>query len=60
MIFGLPLVLGFGILNFILIAFQVATGRRWVKVDMKWHRRSGVLLGVSGVIHGVLAILASS
>jgi len=55
---GLSIILLLGILNLILALFQLGTGKRWIKVPIKIHKRSGVLLVVSAIAHAVLAILA--
>gem|GEM_PF-385030 len=48
-----------GIINFILLAFQVATGRRWIRVKIVIHRRAGQTLLISAIIHGILAFVVS-
>jgi hypothetical protein len=48
-----------GILNLLLVLFQVSTGRRWIKVPLAWHRRGAVVLLVSAVLHAILAALAA-
>lgn len=50
------LILGLGVLNMLLITFQVASGRRWIKVKISVHRRSGQLLFVLALLHGALAL----
>ena len=58
---GLGLVvLALGIVNLFLAGFQVASGRRWIPVKIPVHRRTGQLLVVLALIHGLLAILLSS
>ena len=52
-------VLVLGIANLLLAGFQVATGRRWIRVKIAVHRRTGQLLLLLALIHGVLAILVS-
>lgn len=52
-------VLVLGIVNLLLVGFQVATGRRWIRVKIAVHRRTGQLLALLALIHGVLAIVAS-
>ena len=45
-----PFILGLGILLFLLLLFGVLTGRRWIKLPVKWHRRLGfVILGVAAL-----------
>jgi hypothetical protein len=48
-----------GILNLLLVLFQISTGKRWVKVPFKWHRVGAIVLLASAVIHGFLAILVA-
>ncbi len=50
-------VLILGITNFALLLFQISSGLRWVKVKMTLHRKTGILLFISALIHGTLAIL---
>lgn len=56
---GVSIILVFGILNLFLVVFQLCTGMRWIKVSFKTHRRAGIILLVSAVIHAGLAFLAS-
>jgi hypothetical protein len=58
MIAGVSMILVLGILNLLLIFFQLGTGFRWIKVPFVWHKRSAVVLAVSAVVHAVLAFLA--
>ena len=58
MIGGLSIILLLGLLNLVLALFQLSTGMHWVKVPMKTHRATGILLVISALIHGVLAVLA--
>jgi len=46
-----------GIINLLLVLFQVSTGKRWLKVYFIWHRRIGIVLLVTVVIHAILADL---
>ena len=55
---GIPIVLILGVLNLILVLFQVSSGKKWLKVNFAWHRRLGLLLLFTAVIHAVLAYLA--
>ncbi len=55
---GVSLVLLLGIANFILLAFQLSSGLRWILVPLGVHRLTGMILAVSGTVHGGLAILA--
>ncbi|MDI6844945.1 MAG: hypothetical protein QME28_02285 [Candidatus Saccharicenans sp.] len=55
---GISLVLLLGIINLILVVFQVSTGKKWLKVNFTWHRRLGILLLFTAIIHAVLAYLS--
>ena len=46
-----------GIINFFLLLFQVATGRRWIKVRYGVHRKTGTILFVTAAIHGIIGLL---
>ena len=54
---GLSIVLILGMINFILVLFQLSSGRRWIKVKMTLHRKTGVLLFFTALLHGLLAYL---
>lgn len=56
---GLSLILILGIVNLLLIIFQISTGKRWLRVDFNWHRRLGKVLLLTAVLHAVLALLAA-
>jgi hypothetical protein len=56
---GVPIILMLGILNFLLILFQLSTGLRWIKVPFGVHKKSGMILLISATLHAVLAFLAS-
>ncbi len=55
---GISLVLILGIVNLALVFFQVSTGKKWLKVNFLWHRRLGVLLLLTAIVHAVLAYLS--
>ena len=54
---GISIILILGIINFLLLLFQLATGLRWIKVRFGVHRKTGILLFVIATIHGLLGIL---
>jgi len=57
---GISLILILGIINLILLFFQLSTGLRWMKVRFGIHRKTGIALLISAVLHALLALLASS
>jgi hypothetical protein len=59
MIGGVSIILILGILNLLLILFQISTGLRWTKVPYKVHRGTGMILFVSAFLHACLAFLAN-
>ncbi len=55
---GISIILLFGIFNLILVLFQLSTGFRWIAVSFRTHRRTGIILLVSALIHSILAFLS--
>jgi hypothetical protein len=56
---GVSIILLLGMLNMVLILFQMSTGLRWIRVPIGVHKRTGMLLFVSPLVHALLAYLAS-
>jgi hypothetical protein len=54
---GVSILLISGIINLTLISFQLAGGLRWIKIPMKIHRRTGMLLFTIALIHAAIGIL---
>jgi len=46
----------FGIINFLLVLFQVSSGLRIFKVPFTVHKKTGLLLLFTALIHGGLAV----
>jgi hypothetical protein len=55
---GVSPILILGIVNLMLVTFQVSSGLRWIKVPSGVHRKTGIALFVSAVVHGVLGLIA--
>ena len=55
---GISIITILGIVNLLLLLFQLLTGTRVVKVRMTLHKKVGKTLFVVGAIHGLLALLA--
>ncbi len=49
-----------GIINMILIIFQLLSGLRYIKVPFGVHRKTGILLVFCAIIHGILGFIAQS
>ncbi len=56
---GVSIILILGIVNMVLIIFQLLSGYRIIKVSFTVHRKTGVTLLITALIHGSLAILAN-
>jgi hypothetical protein len=56
---GISIVLILGIINFLLLLFQLSSGMRWIKVKMTVHRKTGITLFIVALCHGILAYLTS-
>ena len=56
---GISIILILGLINFLLLLFQLATGLRWIKVRFGVHKKTGILLFVLATIHGLLGLLAN-
>jgi hypothetical protein len=57
MIGGISIVLILGVINFLLILFQLSSGLRLIKVSFLTHRKTGIALLISASLHALLAIL---
>jgi hypothetical protein len=56
---GVSIILLLGMLNMVLILFQMSTGLRWIRVPIGVHKRTGMILFVSALVHAFLAYLVS-
>ena len=56
---GISIIFILGIINFLLLLFQLSTGLRWIKVKFGVHRKTGILLFIVASIHGFFGILAN-
>jgi len=56
---GISIILLLGVLNFILVLFQMSSGLRWIRVPLGLHKRTGITLVISATLHAILAYLAS-
>ena len=55
---GSSLVQVLGLINFMLLLFQLFSGQHWIQVKIGIHRKVGLALVASARLHGLLAILA--
>jgi hypothetical protein len=53
----MTIILVLGMVNVILILFQLVTGFHIIKIRFKIHRFTGLILAVSALAHGILAII---
>ena len=54
---GVSVILILGIINFVLLLFQLSTGLRWIRVRFGVHRKTGILLFIVAFVHGFLGVL---
>ncbi|MBN2078184.1 MAG: hypothetical protein JW838_04410 [Spirochaetes bacterium] len=57
---GVSIILLLGVVNMLLLAFQLMTGLHRIKVPIGVHKKTGVVLFFCALIHGLLAALANA
>jgi len=57
---GISLVQLLGIINFMLILFQLSSGLRWIQVKTGPHRKTGLALVLCASLHGLLATVTAN
>ena len=57
MLFGIDIILWFGMINLLLVLFQLLSGLRVVKIKYKTHRLLGIILFFTATIHGIYALV---
>lgn len=57
---GVSIILIGGLVNLILLLFQLLSGLRYIKVPFGIHRKTGIILIFCAVIHGILGFIAQS
>ncbi|TAL31539.1 MAG: hypothetical protein EPN93_17240 [Spirochaetes bacterium] len=55
---GVSIVLVLGIINMVLIVFQMLTGYHKIKTPFRMHRKAGIALLCCALAHAVLAALS--
>jgi hypothetical protein len=58
-IFGISIIMILGIINLFLLIFQLLSGMRIIQVKFGVHRKTGITLFITGLLHGILGILAN-
>ncbi len=56
---GISIILLLGIVNMLLVLFQLLSGLRVIKVPMGVHRKTGIALVIFAAFHGILAVLSN-
>ena len=56
---GISIILLLGILNLMLVLFQMSSGLRWIRAPIGIHKRTGITLFISATLHAILAYIAS-
>lgn len=57
---GVSIILIGGMINLILLLFQLLSGLRYIKVPFGVHRKTGIILVFSAIIHAILGFIAQS
>lgn len=57
MFLGINIIFWFGLINLILILFQLLSGLRAIKVKYKIHKVFGIILLFTASIHGIYALV---
>ncbi len=57
---NLSIILILGIINGLLVLFQLLTGLRLVKVSFIVHRKTGIILVITAFLHAALAFLSNT
>jgi hypothetical protein len=55
-IFGIPIHIWLGMILFVLIVFQVATGTGIIKVPFIWHKRMGLVIFLIVILHAMIGL----
>ncbi len=55
---GVSIILVLGLINLLLLSLQLSSGLRWIKLPFGIHRKTGIALFVTALIHGVLGIIS--
>ena len=56
---GVSIILILGIINFLLLLVQLTSGLHIIKLSFGFHKNAGIILCITGSIHGLLAIVVS-
>jgi len=57
---GMSLVQILGVINFMLLMFQLFSGQHWIQVKIGIHRKVGLALVATASLHGFLAIVTAN
>jgi hypothetical protein len=57
MFLGINIILWFGVINLLLILFQLFSGLHLIKVNFKIHKTFGIILFFTAFIHGIYALV---
>jgi hypothetical protein len=57
---GVSIILILGIVNMLLVCFQLLTGLHTIRVPLGVHRKTGIALFICALLHAALALIAGS
>ncbi len=55
---GVSIILVLGLINLLLLSLQLSSGLRWIKLPFGVHRKTGIALFVTALVHGILGVIA--
>jgi hypothetical protein len=58
-IFGVSIIIILGIINLFLLIFQLLSGLHIIQVKIGIHKKTGITFFITGLLHGILGILAN-
>lgn len=58
-VFGISIIMILGIINLLLLIFQLLSGLHFIQVRIGLHKKTGITLFITGLLHGILGILAN-
>lgn len=54
---GVSIILILGMVNLVLLSIQLSSGLRWIKLPFGVHKKTGMALFVTALIHGILGVI---
>lgn len=58
-VFGVSIILILGVINLFFLVFQLLSGLHIINVKIGVHKKTGITFFITGLLHGILGILAN-